>query len=151
MSIVQPMNRVVSGPARWRAQGPGGLGQPEGRIGGHQKRPPYHWLEPPRGVPPPQGLVDTGGEKLKGPRARGPRGPFLGWGALGAGVLGALEVHGALYVLGARACKGLGGRGERRAEAGAAVQAVLQATMHSSCGQVWCGVDSLGIETPVVT
>ena len=46
-------------------------------------------------------------------------------------MLGALEVHGALYVLGARACKGLGGRGERRAEAGAAVQAVLQATMHS--------------------
>ena len=98
MSIVQPMNRVVSGPARWRAQGPGGFSQSEGRIVGHQERPAYHWLEPARGVPPLQGLVDNGGEKLKGPRARGPRGPFLGRSALGARVLEALEVHGALYV-----------------------------------------------------
>ena len=125
------MNRVVSGPARWRAQGPGGVSQPGSRIVGHQERPPYHWLEPPREVPPPQGLVDTREEELKGPRARGPRGPCLGLGALGARMLGALEVHGALYVLGTRACKGLGGRGERRAEAGSAVQAILQATMHS--------------------
>ena len=131
MSIVQPMNRVVSGLARWRAQGPGGLNQPEARIVGHQERPAYHWLEPPREVPPPQGLVDTREEELKGPRARGPGGPFFGWGALGAGVVRAVKVHGALYVLGGRACKGLGGRGERRAEAGAAVQAILQATMHS--------------------
>ena len=66
-------------------------------------------------------------------------------------MLGALEVHGALYVLGARACKGLGGRGERRAEAGAAVQAMLQATMHSLLGQVRGGVYPLRLETPVVT
>ena len=98
MSIVQPMNRVVSGPARWRAQGPGGFSQSEGRIVGHQERPAYHWLEPPREVPPPQGLVDTGEEELKGPRARGPKGPCSGPGALGAGSVWALEVHGALYV-----------------------------------------------------
>ena len=98
MSIVQPMNRVVSGPARWRAQGPGGFSQSEGRIVGHQERPAYHWLEPARGVPPPQGLVDIGGEELKGPRARGPKGPCSGPGALGAGSVWALEVHGALYV-----------------------------------------------------
>ena len=102
---------------------------------GHLQRPAYHWLEPPREVPPPQGLVDTREEELKGPRARGPGGPFFGWGALGAGVVGTLEVHGALYVLGLRACKGLGGRGERRAEAGGGVeQAILKATMHSLLG-----------------
>ena len=131
MSIVHPLDRVLSGLARWRAQGPGGSSQSQERMVGHQARPAYHWMEPARGVPPQQGLVDSDEEKLKGPRARGPRGPFLGRSALGARVLGALEVHGALYVLGARACKGLGGRGERRAEAGAAVQAILQATMHS--------------------
>ena len=112
-----------------------------------QGRPAYHWLGPTREVPPRQGLVETGGEELKGPRARGPKGPCLSWGALGAGVVRAVEVHGALYVLGGRACKGLGGRGERRAEAGAAVQAILQATMHSSLGQVSCGVYSPGFET----